>query len=461
MAKRREAEKNEGQRQSRKEVLIARRQQRQTRQIRIAILAIAGLLLLVIIVGVINEVMIKPGMPVATVGDTEITMAEWKERVRFQRSQLIIGIEDLAEAFNQDIGQVRQFTEQQMGLLEEATSLGEIVLNELIDEELIRKEAERRGIEVSDEDVQKELEEAYGYFGGAAPTAQPTATETPVPTPSLTPIVTEVITEDVPTSTPLPTATIGPTRTPLPTSTPISRDSFQETFDETVSDFKNLGSSEAIFRDVIRAQLFEERLLEELVTEAELPDEAMHTSFFFLRFETEEEAAQALDEINASDFRTVWNTIKSTPRDVEAETPPPTASEVIWRSQDDVESLYGSELAELAFDLPLEETSGVITVVSGEGETESSQYYLILVSGREIRPLSETAINNAEQELLQTWLEEQQQLGVQIFERWRANVPNRPALDRRFWVQLTATPTTAAPAVTIPVVPEAETTPES
>ncbi len=454
MAKKREEKKEERLRQSRKEVLIARRQEHQTRQIRLAIFAIVGLLAVVVLIGIINELIIKPDSPVATVNDAEVSLSDWQERVRFQRGQLIVGIEDLAEAFGQDIGQVQQFAGQQITLLEDAPTLGQFVLDELVDEKLMRQAAAERGIQVSDEDVQKEIEEAFGFFGGAAPTPLPTATETPIPTPSLTPIVSEVISGDLPTTVPEPSPTSGPTSTPLPTSTPISRDSFQETFEETMAQFEDLGTDELIFRDVIRAQLYEERLLEELVIEAELPDEALQASFFFLLFDSQEEADQALSDIAAGDYLAVWNAIKSQPLDTDTEEESSTAiaSEVFWRTQEDIASLYGLEVSGAVFNDPVDEASTILIVQAEDEETGSDRYYIVMVSGREMRPLSESSLNSARQELLQTWLENKRLDGVDIFERWRANVPQRPVLDRRFL--LPPTPAPAAPTVEIPELSE-------
>lgn len=62
----------------------------------------------------------------------------------------------------------------------------------MIDELLIRQEAQSRGIEVTEEEVNAAIGERYSYYDGGLPTPVPTGTNTPVPTPSLTPIPTVV-----------------------------------------------------------------------------------------------------------------------------------------------------------------------------------------------------------------------------------------------------------------------------
>ena len=454
MARKRKQNIEEEQRQSRKEILQARKQEHQTRQVRLAVTGIAALLGVVILIGVVNEFALKPGSPVAEVNGEEIAMRDWQERVRFQRAQLVVGIEDLAEAVGQDIGQVQQFAGQQINLLEDPETLGQLVLDQMVDELIIREAASERGIVISDDDVQLEIEESFSYFDGESPTPFPTATETVIPTPSLTPIPTAVITEVLPASTPQPTPTTGPTATPLPTSTPVSLDSFEESFGETMNRFDDLGVSEVVFRDVVRAQLYQNRLAEALANDEEVAEEADQVSFFYIVSETREEAEQALRDIKAGDYRTIWNTIRSRPFDAESESTL-VASELLWRTREDVVSFFGDDVAQSAFDLDLEEPSPVI-LVAAEAEDESDSYYIIMVSGRELRPLTESAIAAAEQELFRSWLESRRAEGVQVFERWRTGVPGRPILDRRFLIP--PTPAPATPTLDIPTLEPEPTT---
>lgn len=88
--------------------------------------------------------------------------------------------------------------------------------------------------------------------------------------------------------------TVGPTNTPPPTATPVSAESFQEEFDGLVAQFEDLGVSEAQYREIVRTQIYRERLIEELNIETELAVDAEQASFFVLQFETEAEANEAL-----------------------------------------------------------------------------------------------------------------------------------------------------------------------
>jgi peptidyl-prolyl cis-trans isomerase D len=458
MAKKRRITLSEEQRQSRKEVLLARRQQRQRRQIFLVVGAIVALLLLVLVVGLVNELIVKPTQPVAVVTGRPIALRDWQTRVRLQRAQLILGIEDLAEALGQDIGQVQQFAGQQINLLLDDQTLGQLVLDELIDEEIIRQGAAARGIAVSDADLQKELEESFNYFEGVSPTATPTSTQTPVPTPSLTPIPTAVITEVVATVTPQPTPTVGPTSTPLPTSTPVTLESYEESLAEVLGRFKDLGIQETAFMELIRAQMLEERLRDALAAEQGVPNEAQQASFFYLTIGEEDEAEALLGQVTSQGFLTVWNGIRSrTPE--EAEERSASARELIWRTQEDVAALFSSDVAEVVFNLPIGQPSELLVVPSMTDEAGDT-FYLVQVSGREVRPLTQTEIDNLKNQAMQLWLDAQRTVDVEVFDRWRMNVPRRPMLDPRFLIAPTPAPEIPTGEAQ-PVMPEPSPTPGS
>ena len=70
------------QRQSRKEILIARKNERQLRNIRIAVITVAALIVLVLGIAAVNEFFLIPNRAVATVGDTAIPLRAWDARVK-------------------------------------------------------------------------------------------------------------------------------------------------------------------------------------------------------------------------------------------------------------------------------------------------------------------------------------------------------------------------------------------
>ncbi len=429
---------DDSRRRTRKEVLRERRDARQTRNVRIAVAAIVGLLVLVFLIAVVVEYMVRPRQPVATVNGADITLNEWQERVRFQRAQFILGLEDQLDAF-QDLALVQQFSQQQIALLQQPELLGELMLEQMIDEELVRQAAAERGLEVTDAEVDEQLAEQFSYFGGESPTPLPAPTETIQPTPSLTPIPTDVITEVLPTTTPMPTPSPGATATQRPTATPVSQESFQQELRDLFARYRALGVSEETYREVLRTQLLREKLADHLAEVENLPSEEEMASIYLLSFATEEEAQEALQQLDDEEFLTVWNTIRSIPADAE-DAPPGSASEVLWRTSDQLQQQYGAEVAEAAFELELGEPSDVL--VQGQPGSDGLEntalpirYHIIQVSGREVRELAETAFESRKQQLVSDLIEEQRLGGlatIDINPVWRTRVPNQPILDPSF-----------------------------
>ena len=435
----------EAQRQSRKEMLIARKHERQMRNVRIAVIVIAVLIALVLGIALVNELFITPGRAVATVGETPVTLRDWQARVKFERAQRIIFLENQLEAFGGDVGIVQQFGGSVINELFDPQTMGQNSLNTMADELVICRAVEERGIEITDVDVQAKIGEAYSFYGaGVSPTALPEPTSTVEPTPSLTPIPTAVITDVVPTLTPFPTPTAGPDPTAVPTATPVPEEEFLTQYADFIAQLNDLGVDEATYRSVVRTQLCREALTEALTEEQNLSRTAPQASLFVITAETEESANEMQALIESEGFLTAWNTLQSRVEDPEATEAPPTDSfELLWRTQDALEASVGADVAAAAFELDIDQPSEIIAVDNGD---DTTTYYLIMVSGREERELSESEFQTRQDEMLQVFLDEQLTGNLLLNDLWRARVPTLPVLDSKFLAAPTATPEVPTPA---------------
>jgi hypothetical protein len=437
MAKKRQDSESAGaQRQSRKEYLRSKREAKQKRQVYLVVAGVGGLLLLILIFALVNEYVLAPNRAVATINGEEISLREWENRVRYERAQRIIVLENQFAAFNGDVGLIQQFAGQQINELYAPEELGQIVIDTLVNEAVIRQAAQVRGIGVTEEEVDDFIGEAFNYFGGDSPTPLPTPTQTVMPTPSLTPIPTAVITEELPTNTPFPSPTVGPTTTPLPTATAVSQEAFEQEANDLFAQFQEMGVDEATYRSVVRAQIYLNKFSDALAEENDLPDEEEMVSFYLLSFNDEGEANAALDGIEAEGFLTVWNTSRSTPPDPEVATIT-NASEILWRRQEDLANI-GTEVQTAVFELPLNTSSDIL--VAADATTDTATYYLVQVSGREVRPLSQNALDTEKRENLTSFLDSQIAGGLEITEFWRSRVPTQPVLDPKFLVPPTPDP---------------------
>ncbi|MBP6015956.1 MAG: SurA N-terminal domain-containing protein [Candidatus Promineofilum sp.] len=427
------------QRQSRKEILIARKHERQLRNIRIAVITIAALIALVMGIALVNELFLIPKRPVATIGETEIPLRDWEARVKFERAQRVIFLENQLNSFGGDVGIIQQFAGNIINELFDPETMGQNALNTMANEVVMCQALQERGIEITDADIQEQIGLAYSFYGeGVSPTQQPEPTATVQPTPSLTPIPTAVITDVVPTETSFPTPTAGPTGTAVPTATPVSEQEFQDQFGEFMTQLKDLGVTESTYRSVVRAQLCSDRLTELLTEERGVSRLAPQASLFVISANTEESVNETAALVDSEGFLTVWNTIVSRPEDPEAtEVPDTNAFELLWRTQSNLESGLGPAVAAAAFELPIDEPSSVIAVDNGD---DTTTYYLLMVSGREDRELSASDFQARQSEALQGFIDEQLAGNLQINDFWRNRVPVVPALDPKFLAAPTPTP---------------------
>jgi hypothetical protein len=418
-------------RKSRKEILLERKHERQMRRVRLAVGAVLGLILLVVAIALVNEYFVIPGRPVAAVNEEPISLREWQDRVRYERAQRIIFLENQYEAFNGDVGIIQQFAGQTIMELINADDIGQTTLNIMIEEVAARQAAEARGIVITDADVEQQLAESFNYFDGESPPPAPTPTQTVMPTPSLTPITTEVITD----TEPIATATLGPTSTPRPTATPVTAEVYQQEFNEFMAQFREYGISEAQYREIVRAQLYRQRLAEDLAEEQDFPTTGEHVSIYLIIYETEEDANEGAAMIADEGYLTVWNTIRSTPPDPEQGVTA-FATELVWYSQEDLVNTVGPSLAAAAFELPLNTPSDILIE---QFDPETPSYLIVQVSGREERPLSQQALDSARQQYVSAFLSSFT-AGAQITENWRGRAPEQPRLDQKFLQSPTPAP---------------------
>ena len=212
-----------------------------------------------------------------------------------------------------------------------------------------------------------------------------------------------------------------------------------------------LGADVDLYREQFANSLYQERLMDALAEESELSEEAEHASIRILFFDDETQANVTLAQIASSDFVSVWNTVRSTPPNPEALSAA-TATERLWQTQDALQDAFGAAVSVAAFDLELGEASQIL--VQEDPMTDLLRYYIIEVTGREVQPLSETALNQEKQQLLTTVIDEQLQGNYNVTDFWRSRVPTLPALDDKFLSTPTPAPQTTVPAAPIPPLDE-------
>jgi parvulin-like peptidyl-prolyl isomerase len=391
--------------------------------------------------------------PVAKVGEVEISTERFQKAVKYQRVQLInqwIQIQQylqLAQAFGADAQTLQYYQQQASGIelqLSQPDTIGQQALDSLIDEEIVRQEAARRGITVPEADVQKELEESFGFFVNGTPTPLPTGTFAPTLPPTETP--TGVPT-NTPTATlePSATPTTGPSSTPRPTATAYTFEGFTNTKDDYIKDITtNTGLTEADIRALLEYKLLRDELQKQIGVDVVTTIKTAHTRHILIAVENGDEAAA---EAKAKDI------IKQLQEGADfaalaAEFSTDTSNKDQGGdlgTQDD--GYFVDEFNQVAFNAPV----GLYP----EPVKTSFGYHIIEVLEQNTRDLTESEITQKQAEAFSAWLSEQKAIPGLVTENdgWQLVVPHGPSIDD----VLNSRPT-STPAPTEPVTPTVEAT---
>jgi parvulin-like peptidyl-prolyl isomerase len=379
----------------------AEREARMNRWIIAGTVAVGVLVLGILVYGYLAENVFKGRAPVATVNGVPITTADFQARVRHyrivlqeqrdyytaQRMQLDPTDPNASFLLEYLNGQIRQLD----SMLSEAsaTALGKEVLDRMVQEELIRQEAARRGLTVSQEEIDRAIEEQFGYDRDAAvafltPTVVPTA-----------PVTTETA--------------LTATATPVPT--PVPKEEFDRRYQEYVKTYlKPSGLSEAKFRAMVEASLLYDKLQQAMA--AEVPQTMEQVQIRYLSFPTQEDAGKVAERLGKGEK---WEDIAA---EIKAdEKSAAYASEPEWVTQGFLKEQFGEEAAGTIWETPAPQYTAPLAGTD-------SRWYIVQVMGREVRELESWLRSYEEQRAFQEWLQAQM-AAVQYSEDWASKVPTQ------------------------------------
>jgi len=280
---------------TKKHVARLERDRQQVMIVRTIAIAMFVLIALLLGYGYLDTTYLQKLKPIAEVNGEKITLGEWQERIQFQRINLTNTLQRY-QFFQDNFGlDYSQQIQQVNSYLQFPEILGTQVLDQMVDEVLIKQEAEKRGITVTDDEVEKYIQEqGFNFFpdGTPTPTITPTALEYPtLSSQQLTLYPHTATPTTAPTSTPAststpdpsasPTATEGPSRpTPTfvpedatPTVTPYTLDGFKSEYQTMMDNFKQYGVSEKVFRSAYRNTLLHDKLLEAVTADQPTTEE--------------------------------------------------------------------------------------------------------------------------------------------------------------------------------------------
>jgi hypothetical protein len=237
---------------TRKQAHHRRRDEERNRRLMIGLGAVAAILIILIGAGLIQELVIKPSQPVATVNQARVSSQEYRKRVLYDWYQAKDKVQDPQGSSVQ-------------------------VLDQMIDDELIREQARQRGITVSPDEVTTFLEEQFGYQRNPP---------TPTPPPAISP-----------TPRPSPTPGGSPTPTPLPTATPVSLEAYQTAYKNYLDRLgKATGFKESDYRALAELDVLRQKLYDAVTTDVPTTEEQVRVQHLLVRIIEPQPTATPLPE---------------------------------------------------------------------------------------------------------------------------------------------------------------------
>jgi parvulin-like peptidyl-prolyl isomerase len=420
------------------------RERKQRKVLLIGIISLLAVIVLLIVYGVLNSTVLQAGKTVAKINNEKITVEQFQKRVRYERltqTQMFLNyqLSQLASYFQPQLLQVQNE-------LDDYLTFGEGILDKMVTEAVIAQQAKEMGITVSEEEIDLEIQEQFGYFANGTPTPAPTEEYKPTSTysptqlalvaetaivieePAATPEATAAVVEatvdpavvlETPTATvelPTLTPTVEPTATTIPpTPTEYTEAGFENLYATVVANLEAqtaFGSVE--FREYVRNTLYSRKLFE-LITKDVLAEQDMVWARHIL-VATEEEANAVIDRLEAGEGFSVL------------------AAEL---SLDTSNSLFGGDLGWIAKGQMVEEFESAIwpmevSAISAPVKT-SFGYHIIQVLGHEVREMNADELSTTKSTAFSKFVDDAQLASsIKKLPVWASVVPLEPAIPSEY-----------------------------
>jgi len=351
---------------TRRQVARRKKEERLNRILKWSAIGVVAIILLIIGYGIITELVIKARKPVARMDDVTITAQQFQRRLYYERllmrQQLnnyqaylmqIDPTDETMQSYYQEFQSAVSALESQLSA-SMASVLGKQVLDNMLEEELVRKEAQARNLTVSEAEVTLTIEEIIGYDRAAA----------------------ETVTD---------------------TSTIESFDTLYERVEENF--LKPSGLSEQDFRTMVETNLLREQLLAEIGAE-DIPQTSDQVDPILFAVGNEEIGLALRERIELGEDPATL--VEELNNDDDAQT---AGYELSWIPANYLNAQLGPEIGQVAFNTPVGQASEPTLGNNG-------QYYVIYIKGHEERPIDEVTLQQMREDKYASWLE------TQKAERW-------------------------------------------
>ncbi|MES0339061.1 MAG: peptidylprolyl isomerase [Anaerolineales bacterium] len=390
---------------TKKHLARAERERIQSRWLLGVIITVAIVAIGILVYGWIDSAYIQPKKTVVTVNEDTITQGEFQGRVRIHQRELFsqlnsyMQMEQLFASDPQTLASIQELQNQIRTQLAYPELIGQEVIYSMIRETLIKQEAEKMGIHVLPEEIERQLQHSFGFYPEGTPTPFPT------PTPDAT-RVAEIAAASDPTAEPSPTSALP--QTPIPTATPYVLEAYEADYAQFLDSLSDFGINEADFYVYIEAQLLEDKVREQF--DPELARVAEHVLIQHILIFDEAIAQEALEQLESGE---AWDDIVL--EYSEDQNSRESSGDLGWKTQDDLVGFLG-QMGLVAFSAPVNEVVGPI----------ESQYgwHLLRVVDRQDREISDDAYQVAVDNAFEAWIDElTTEAEIIVVDDWQDHLP--------------------------------------
>lgn len=409
--------------QNRKFLAQKEKEDLQKRIIIISTISVLAIVFGLIVYGVLDRYVFTPKQTLLSLEGEIVKADEFEQQVRWHRRSRIVEIDQILMTFQQLGGtpDIFAYFEDQLMLsitqLEQPQLIGQEVIQALSQGLILQVEAKKLGIEIDDDQLDRELQEAFGYFSDGTPTP---AVTLPPPDPTAT---FEESDEDT---------TPDPTATPLLVPTEYTEDLFISNYQGFLDSIKSDGIQEETIRDIIYRSVLRREIRDIVTSDVEQTQEQVWIQHILV--EAEETALEVLDKL------------------AEGESFDDLAAEY---SLDQSNADFGGDLGWFGPGQMVEPFDNAAFALE-EGEISDPVqtdfgWHILKSNGKEERQLDSNALEQLRDQAFYEWLTEKElEYQPEINEDWAKYVPSEPSIPANYmaFIQTLIQPPPALPSIT-------------